>query len=669
VSARDLEAIEGDAGPRARLGTSRTEPPAFAVDGVVGAVALERGAAREDVAERAFAREDDRVATGEGGLARLAFPLGASGRLGPATVVKARRGAEGQDALELEAGELWVSARGRASEELAFDVALAPGVTVHARGSVVEARRAKDGRARVVGREGKSRVEGPGFRLDVGAGLGVAVDRTPDGIRITADPSNAEALELVQGQRASPLAPGQSLVAGDDALATARSSGSWRLVTIKGDVQVRRASLEGSAPGRFVAVPPAQAGQVRLEAGDALATAAGAEASLVRADGAQASLGESSELVLDGLELACGSARVDALRAPVPLRMPPGEARLSLVSVDVSRPRARDASSIEVTVVRGEARLPLPGAVVRARDGARLALEGGPDAVSLRTVQGAAAIASVPRAGVDPGVAVSVPEGRELRVVALTANAAPQGIALELEGGLELAFGPERTDARVSLEGERPSVKLGEGPKAMVAPGTKVAFARDGATPLARLASGERLLLPEPGIELVLERDAFSVGETVVALRDGVVASLHGPSGRAAVVLGTRAEDRLEVPKGAHAVVGRRGADHTRFELDDGRRLWIEDGAPPVQARLGSWVLTVPGAPPLVVPDGKRATVLATRDGELVLLDDPSAARPAAGLAGLRALPSGAGPFVLPSDFEHLPLVLDEPPPASPTRR
>ena len=65
-----------------------------------------------------------------------------------------------------------------------------------------------------------------------------------------------------------------------------------------------------------------------------------------------------------------------------------------------------------------------------------------------------------------------------------------------------------------------------------------------------------------------------------------------------------------------------------RLAVGDGRRLWIEHGAPPVQARFGdasgTLFLTMPGAPAMGLPAAQPITVLATDEGEFVVLQgDP----------------------------------------------
>jgi hypothetical protein len=679
---RELESVlDEQERPRGDLGRSREPAPLFALDSLVGEVKLET---RTGVApaEHLFGGEGDRVTTGDTGLARVAFPSGAVLKLGASTTFVARAGAESADAFELERGEAFVATQ----PSRTMEIGLTPELKVRARDATVEVSRTPNAAAwRVVTHSGDARIEGDTFRVQqLMTGQAARIEAVPEGLRITAERENVSAIEVAQGARTVALAPGDALLvdAGKHAIAE-RTSGRWKLQSVRGLVSIKRPP-SGAAPARFVAVGPAEAGQVRLEAGDSVATASGAEAVLLREDGAQVTLAEASELAIEGLDLAAGSLRVDALREPVPLATPAGEARLSLVTLLARRPRGHDRQGVEVEVQKGDAKLPLPAALALAPEGAKLSIEGNAESATLRLDAGTAKVVSRPQPEAsDPAVTVILDGGHEVVVRALHKD----GLGLGLEGSRELTFGPEKVGATVSLAQDLPRVVLAQGPELTLEKDLRLHVGSQESGPVLEFGPGkERVSLADPGLRLRVGpgTTAFADG-TTLGWRDGVAALLRIGDGVAGAIVAARRGDRLEVPRGTKATVGRRHGDHVTLKLQDRRALWIDDGAPPVSERLVagsstgfvgathadagdapvSMTLTMPGAPPLTVAGSRAVTVVATKDGEFIVLDDPSLLDGAADQDVLRLSAQGLT-TTLDQTPNHIPDLIRQPPPASP---
>lgn len=679
---RALESVQDEQErPRDDLGRSREPAPLFAIDSAVGDVKLETRTGTAPP-EHPFAGDGDRVTTGDTGLVRVAFPSGAVLKLGASTTVVARAGSESTDAFDLERGDAFVATQ----PSRTMEIGLARELKVRTRDATIEVSRTPNAEAwRVVTHSGDARIEGDTFRVQqLVTGQAARMEVVPEGLRITAERENVGAIEVARGAKIVALAPGDALLvdAGKRAV-TERTSGRWKLQSVRGLVSVKRPP-NGLAPARFVAVSPADASQVRLESGDAVATASGAEAVLLREDGAQVTLSEASELAIEGLDLAAGSLRVDALREPVALATPSGEARLSLVTVVARRPRSQDSRGLEVQVQKGDAKLPLPAAIVLAPEGAKLAIEGTTESATLRLDAGAAKVVSRPQAEAsDPAVTVNLDAGREVVVRALHKD----GFGLGLEGSRDLTFGPEKVGATIGFASDLPQVVFSQGPELTLEKELRLHLGSQESGPVLEFAPGkERVSLVDPALRLRVAQGttAFPDG-TTIGWREGVTALLRNGEGVAGAIVAARRGDRLEVPRGTKAAVGRRHGDHATLRLQDRRALWIDDGAPPVSERLVaggstgfaggahadaadapvSMTLTMPGAPPLTVAGSRAVTVVATKDGEFIVLDDPSLLDGAADQDILRLSAQGLATTVDQTP-NHIPDLIRQPPPASP---
>lgn len=677
VAVRDLERVL-DESDQPRTPNDRDPSPAFAIDSPVGEVRfVPRSGPAEDVTVRAFAQPGDRIATGETGLARIVLPSGVTAKVGPSS----RLVAASAESLELEQGEVFLTA----TDTKTFDVGLARGLRVRAQAAKVDvARTGLERTWRIAVHSGEARIESETFRLKVDAGHAATLEGTEAGVKLTAEASNAGEIEAMVGTKSSSLAPGQSLLVDGGALATAGGAGTWRFQRIKGNVLVRAGGADMGATARFVPVRAADMERLRLEDGDAVQTDANSEAVLLRDDGANATLGETSEVAIAGLVLATGTLRVDALRTPVPLATPGGEARITFASLVVRRPVARDMSALEASVVKGDAKLPVAAGVLTAPPGAKLTLRGTPDETVFTVTGGAARFASTaqPDCG-DPVISAALEAGQGFTVRALHQD----GLAILLEGSREIGFGPERVGAQIRFEGSLPSVVFASNAVVAVEKETKVRFRAEQSLPVAVLAGGERVRLPDGQLQVTVERNAMRFADgTTVGFKDKVEATLRAGEGLSGATIGQRREDRFEVPRRARVVVGRRGVEHATVRTEGGIALWVHDGAPAVQARLTTgrdsgmpertkadvdlplaYSFTMPGTPPLTVAASRRVVVLATRDGEFVILDDPALIDAAAD-RGLFPLAGTGIPSAIDLSTNHLPELLAQPPPASPVR-
>ncbi|MEZ0229565.1 MAG: hypothetical protein ACAI25_13125, partial [Planctomycetota bacterium] len=510
------------------------------------------------------------------------------------------------------------------------------------------------------------------------------IEGSDNGIKLSADGSNASDLDATVGTKTQALGPGKSIFVDGGSLATARVSGTWRFQRIRGSVYLKSGATEAGAGARFMNVSPLDLERIRLEEGDAVQTGSNSDAVLLRDDGATATLGEVGEVAISGLTLAAGALRVDALRAPVALATPSGEARLAFTSVSVRRPVARDMKSLDVTVIEGDARLPAAAGLLTVPVGGAVSLKGNESETTVKVNAGSARLVSTAQVDCgDPVVTSALDAGRSLTIRALHA----QGLAILLDGAREASFGPERVGADIKLDGSLPAVAFSNGAVVALAKETTVRFRSEQSAPVAWLQGGEHVRLPDARLSVTLEGGTLTFADgTAVTFKDSVEATLQTGEGLAGAIVGQRREDRFEVPRRARIVVGRRGADHATFKTEGGVALWVHAGAPAVQARLTAgrdrglpepakadvdlplaFSYTMPGTPPLTVAASRRVVVLATRDGEFVILDDPalidaSAERGIIPLAG-----TGIPPAVV-LDTSKLPELLAQPPPASPVR-
>lgn len=660
------------------LGDSTKPSPALAVSSPAGDVRVEHAGATTAVTELDFAGPKDRIVTGDTGLARLALLTGGVAKLGPSSSVVARPSADRADVLELERGQVFLTpAEGRG-----VNVVLSGDLRVELTGGSVEL--VRDGaRVAVSAHDGRAQIESPTFRVAIPSSHGVALTSTGEGLLVAAERSNASTIELIAGRDTHVLQPGESFSIASGSLTT-RTGGSWRLTSMKGTVRLRQ-----SGTSRFVAIESRDADQVRADVGDSVATDAAAEAVFTRDDGATVSLREASELAFDELlAVTAGAVKLEVLREPVRLEVPAGEARLAVATLEVRRP-ARGATALEIAALEGDARITLSGATGVIPKGARARLDGRAGDATIQATEGTVRVATAaqPETG-DPDVQVALEAPHGLGVRAEHA----EGVSLLLEGDRTVTVGPEKTSARIDVAGGLPRVVFATGVEWALESQVTLRFGSLEGTPVARFPNSARVRFPDGNTKGVIGAPAIFTLEdgTRVTCKDGIQIALRGGEGLAGAIVGTRLEDRFEIPRRNAAVASRRGNDLTHVKLGDGRTVAIEDGAPPVQERLtaasgptgidagpkpdldGSpgLTLTMPGAAPLSLPGSRRVTVLATRQGEFVILDDPSLLDAAAERDGLHLTSSqGTGNgFTLDPTPNHLPELLTQPPPASPVK-
>ncbi len=655
---------------------SSSPSPALAVTSPVGEVRVEPANGQATtVADFAFAYPRDRVVTSDSGLARLVLLSRGIVKLGPSTTLLVRDANGTADALQLERGQLFLEP----AETRGIDVELAPDLHVTAREGSVSLEHVGTA-IQLTTHSGTAQVEGAAVRGTIGPGHAIRIDSNDQGARLLAERANADAIELTVSGVPRSLKPGEEVTLAGAPVA-ARTTGSWRLASMKGGVLLR------ARDGRWKPLAQKDLDQVRLDAGDSVATESNGEAVLARDDGATLSLRESSELHLDTREisLVAGAVKVEALREVVPLALPVGESRFAYVTVEARRP-ARGATALELATLAGEAKLALPASLATVPARARIRLDGAGDESTVQAVEGTTNLATMAQAEVgDPDVSVALEAPRMASIRALHA----QGVRLGLDGTRTIVAGPEVVNARVRWAGESPRIVFAKGPECELEKEVTVALGSEKASPLLRLANDARITLVDPSLRGTLGPSGRLrlADETSVVAKSAVRFSLRGPEGLAGAIVGTRQGDRFEVPHRATVTVGRRGQDSTYFRLDDGRALVIEDGAPPVQARLGKSVgpggselkgdagdpatlsLTMPGAAPLAVAPTRRVTVLATRQGEFIILDDPALldAMAERGFVPLATTATGSS-FILNPNPNHLPELSAQPPPASPVR-
>ncbi|MCO5169167.1 MAG: hypothetical protein M9894_22720 [Planctomycetes bacterium] len=693
VSRAELEAVVDDAGTRydapppgtfARVQGGST-PRAAATDLTGEALVRRTDGPLAAEADPAFLHAGDALVTGDAGLARLVLPSGTTAKLAPSSEVQLpARGAAGTgERLDLRQGELLVETALRPLE------LLLGGVVALRLGGATRAgcEQQPDGARHVLLHDGTAELVWADLRVVLAPGLGAELVASGDGQwRVTADPANVGAVEVRHDAVVEGLAPGASRVFG----ATAQAEELWRLVRGKGELLVRRGPT-----GELTPVAPTQRERLALAAGDAVATGPDGEVVLGRVDGAQARLAAGATLeVGQQLDLVRGRVVIEASDSPVSLLTPGGPAAVTMGTLSVTRVGQVE---VEAAAVAGALDLPLgasaaltlePGAVarVRARAGGGNGSGGRGDGangngreVEAEVLRGRAVIGSRAhgrgpdtrfRVPLAPGQPVAVSEGPVEGSVGLE-GAAEVLPTLHLPGGRALAFLSADVRAEVALDPAW-EVVLGRGGRVRVTEGLWVGLAtvqgrpelRFKAGPRVRLAHAATVRVHNPRLE-VLSPSGATVAD--IELHGDVAVRVDPPGDIAGAVLALRDDDRFEVPREGTAVVDR-DRDLLRVAHGDGRRLWVQDGAPPVQARLadarGTLYVTMPGAPPLGLPSGRPVTVLATRAGELIILADDQL-RDAAGLELLTgAPPQGLIDTITRDRARDL---LDVPPPDSPS--
>lgn len=681
IARAELEAIIDEAGtrydapPLGTFGRPGGATPRAAATDVVGEVAVRRRGAAEALAGEGptFLLAGDALVTGDGALARLVLPSGTVVKAAPSTDVALLGGPAG-DRIDLAAGEVLIDTALRPLELLlGGDAVLRVGSK-----SRVGCELHDDGARHVLLHDGTGELVWADLRVVLAPGLGAELVPAGDGRwRVTADPANPEALELRLDATTEHLAPGASKVYG----ATADVEELWRLVRARGELRVRR-----GPNGELADVTPAQRERLALAAGDALSVGARGEAVLGRVDGAQARLGPGAvvEVVADGpdLRIEAGRVVIEASESPVTIDTPGGPSSVHMGTLALTRIEAQE---VEAAAEAGTPSLPLgasavlglePGAVARVRRAAD------PERVEAELLRGRARIGSRAHArGADPRFSLSLAPGQQVGVADLPVETS-LGVegqvevlpTLLLPGGRALAFLSGDVRAEVALDPTW-EVAFERGGRVRLTEGLWLGLAAaQGGRPELRFKAGPRvglahaatLRVHNPRLEVLGPGDALLAD---IELHGDVAVRVEPPTDGAAVVLGTREADRFEVPREGRVEVDRKG-DLLRVAHGDGRRVWVQDGAPPIQARLAdqknTLYVTMPGAPPLGLAAGRPVTVLATRARELVILADDQLRLDATD--GLELLTGAPGPRVVDTIArDRARDLLDVPPPDSPS--
>lgn len=199
--------------------------------------------------------------------------------------------------------------------------------------------------------------------------------------------------------------------------------------------------------------------------------------------------------------------------------------------------------------------------------------------------------------------------------------------------------------------------------------GLIVALNRVRNLPTLEFRSGERLLLSELPRAIHVENPTIAIegAKATVEFKRGIEATLKAAGEHGAQAFLTREDDHLETRLGASALLAIKD-ENVQLVLDDGRELRIQPKAPPVDARvgdaLGTIFLSMPGAPSLGLRPNLPLTVLATNEGEFVILDSDKVSPDAIERQGLGF---GLDSDALTLDSERILDLLDVPIPDSPS--
>jgi hypothetical protein len=632
--------------------------PAAAVTDVVGEVWTVVGQGAQSVRRPLirtpqFLKTSESVGTGDAAFGRVVLPDGATCMLSPDSEL---RFPGDRAVVKLVRGEALLRTQLR---PLGLPLS-APLVAEVGRAAELHVRQDED-TAHLQQRSGTTVVSAPWLSVTLSPGGGASFRQLTTGAwRISADLANTDDLDLkLQAGQAS-LAPGESRVLGG---AAAPEGELWRVLAAKGEIFVRKASSE-EADRPFVSVPLGQQDRLVLGPEDALRTGGKASATLVRgADGASVTLGSQSTVEVDSvLTVARGQLTVEAVDVPVRVATPVGVAPVTLTVVRFTA----DGPAMKVEGVTGTSTLPLGSAAdVLLAQGARARVSREDAATTRIEVSGGSAVVvdkepkhEVFRVELFAGesVAVRATEGERTALllpgervldfdvapveatVSLSPPRArfPSGATCEFKAGLEIALGVSR---------DRPQLIFRKGPRLTLV--DSFAIRVENPTVVLRNPEGDEVSLKLEG-----ELDAR-------LMKSGI----HGLA-----AVGLREEDFLEI-SGSGDVVFDRQNELTRFAYAGGRRLWIQDGAPAVQSRFadaeGLAFLTMPGVAALGIRADRLVTVLATTDGEFVILDQEGVGRE---LLGLEKLSGLVNDDPVPSlGRDPIPNLLDVPPPASPS--
>lgn len=244
--------------------------------------------------------------------------------------------------------------------------------------------------------------------------------------------------------------------------------------------------------------------------------------------------------------------------------------------------------------------------------------------VRVELLHGAAQIESGPVEELgDPSYRVFLNQGDVIEVRPPSTLKPFGALALPLERELRM----RGADLEVELVLDEPPLLRYEGLKdVMLKEGLVVGLNRVRNLPALEFRSGERLLLDELPHSILVENPTVIIEgqEAVVEFTDGIEATLKAAGQHGAQAFGTREDDHLEAHKNAKGALGI-NAENVQMTWEDGRQLRIQPKAPPVDARVsdakGTMFLSMPGAPSLGLRPETPLTVLATNEGEFVILD------------------------------------------------
>jgi hypothetical protein len=582
----------------------------------------------------AFLFPRDQVVIEEGALLRVVFLSGADCSLSDFGAVSVDADA-GREQLSLAQG-LAVVHTAAEMLELTLDGEL--GATLQPASRLVCER--GENETHLVLQSGGGEIVWPAMRLVLQPGLGVGVEGLGAGRwQLSADAVNHAPLEVRSENTSILLAPGETRVVGGD---TYPAADVWSLVTAGAEFHVQRAGSEDyqtiSPGGRLIVGP-----------GDLVRSGPG-EVVFAREDGARFVLEAEALLKLsaaEGLLVLQGTGRIEALSSPVRVGTPGGVAQLRDASLRLERvavdtlslegtpgPQAAIESAVRVTVSGGTPLLragPFAAgelslgsvSLLRSHAGGHVGLD--VERGSARVVSSARDLPGVeqrPPLGLDPGFRLHMVAGDRGAI-----SAGARGPVLHLPGGRALECVGAGLDVDV-LVAERALRFPRQGSHLRLAENLDMALAQRGGHPQLLFRSGPQVLLTRPvtvevhNPQLLFEDADGAV--TSLELHGALVARLVEGTPQALAVA-TREEDRLEVARGGAAVLLQ--DELLRFDVGDGRRLWIEGAAPAVQARYAprsgpTLHLSMPGTPGLSLLGDRRATVLATDAGEFVVMPE-----------------------------------------------
>lgn len=636
--------------------------PAAAVTDVSGVAfarkdpKLEEASLPEQSRSAEFFPAGAELRTGDNGTVRAVFPSGAAFWLGVDTQVELVAGQEG---LRVARGEATLETRLRAVR-LDLPRPLAAQVDEGARVVVIASEEA----TRLEQHAGQSQLAWPSLSLVLSHGHSLEVRELGLGRwRLRADEANSDDIPLIAKGKPEVLPPGEEWELDTD---LPPEGEVWRVLSVRGDLLLRR-----GPNGDFVNVPPLHGAEVVVGSGDALRTAAAGEALLGRVDGARFTLRQAAHLEIDeALGLVRGEGMLEPGESPVPLDTPGGRASISNAVIGLSRQGEGLDAPLAVAALAGSAELPCgpsaelvisergssvisrvtappPGDAAEDAASPRPELEGDPQPeeepgpqpegeqgakpaaasepsppVEVRQARGAAVLRSraLPELG-DAQFRVALREGDRVQALA-PSEKAPHG-SVALAGRRLLRFVQPATD--VDVTGADGQLRFDERAPVTLAEGLTLTLARSRQLPLLRFKSGEELTL-RASLPLTVYNPTVELteGETRVKLTGGIKTTLERAGEHGVGAFSTREDDHLEVRAKGDARLSQTG-EQTRLDLEDGRSLWIEPKAPPIEARFGdakgSLFLSMPGAPSLGLPPRTSLTVLATNDGEFVILD------------------------------------------------